>query len=147
MIRRPPRSTLTDTLFPYTTLFRSDGGRLHPAGGARRHHPPGAAPGPERRRGLTRPCRPSPPPSFRSFSSSCSASCCVSAAGSPTGFGSRPSGSATSSSYRRCCCPPLRRPVSDRKSVVLGKGVSVRLNLGVVRTIKKKNHNSKNNQH
>src|SRR3546814_10034494 len=24
MIRRPPRSTLTDTLFPYTTLFRSN---------------------------------------------------------------------------------------------------------------------------
>src|SRR3546814_5716765 len=30
MIRRPPRSTLTDTLFPYTTLFRSHQGR--PAG-------------------------------------------------------------------------------------------------------------------
>src|SRR3546814_1364962 len=29
MIRRPPRSTRTDTLFPYTTLFRSlDVGRL-----------------------------------------------------------------------------------------------------------------------
>src|SRR3546814_3619508 len=31
MIRRPPRSTRTDTLFPYTTLFRSsdgDGGIL-----------------------------------------------------------------------------------------------------------------------
>src|SRR3546814_3820144 len=35
MIRRPPRSTRTDTLFPYTTLFRSlnrlvkiDGGQL-----------------------------------------------------------------------------------------------------------------------
>src|SRR3546814_10574518 len=27
MIRRPPRSTRTDTLFPYTTLFRS---LLHP---------------------------------------------------------------------------------------------------------------------
>src|SRR3546814_4501957 len=27
MIRRPPRSTRTDTLFPYTTLFRS---RVHP---------------------------------------------------------------------------------------------------------------------
>src|SRR3546814_5872514 len=27
MIRRPPRSTLTDTLFPYTTLFRSPGPR------------------------------------------------------------------------------------------------------------------------
>src|SRR3546814_7801631 len=30
MIRRPPRSTRTDTLFPYTTLFRS----LHAAGRA-----------------------------------------------------------------------------------------------------------------
>src|SRR3546814_5604206 len=28
MIRRPPRSTRTDTLFPYTTLFRSDQRRL-----------------------------------------------------------------------------------------------------------------------
>src|SRR3546814_6360572 len=27
MIRRPPRSTRTDTLFPYTTLCRSDGDR------------------------------------------------------------------------------------------------------------------------
>src|SRR3546814_14040639 len=26
MLRRPPRSTRTDTLVPYTTLFRSDGG-------------------------------------------------------------------------------------------------------------------------
>src|SRR3546814_5222668 len=26
MIRRPPRSTRTDTLFPYTTLFRSNAG-------------------------------------------------------------------------------------------------------------------------
>src|SRR3546814_19945868 len=29
MIRRPPRSTRTDTLFPYTTLFRSPQGPLH----------------------------------------------------------------------------------------------------------------------
>src|SRR3546814_17293467 len=35
MIRRPPRSTRTDTLFPYTTLFRSD--RPDHAAG-RRHH-------------------------------------------------------------------------------------------------------------
>src|SRR3546814_2065736 len=28
MIRRPPRSTRTDTLFPYTTLFRSGMSRL-----------------------------------------------------------------------------------------------------------------------
>src|SRR3546814_2838275 len=31
MIRRPPRSTRTDTLFPYTTLFRSHGHRQVPA--------------------------------------------------------------------------------------------------------------------
>src|SRR3546814_173456 len=28
MIRRPPRSTRTDTLFPYTTLFRSNRNRV-----------------------------------------------------------------------------------------------------------------------
>src|SRR3546814_6136016 len=28
MLRRPPRSTRTDTLFPYTTLFRSADGML-----------------------------------------------------------------------------------------------------------------------
>src|SRR3546814_3743771 len=31
MIRRPPRSTRTDTLFPYTTLFRSSGRTAHVA--------------------------------------------------------------------------------------------------------------------
>src|SRR3546814_4970929 len=31
MIRRPPRSTRTDTLFPYTTLFRSDYCCVHAA--------------------------------------------------------------------------------------------------------------------
>src|SRR3546814_3061553 len=36
MIRRPPRSTRTDTLFPYTTLFRSP----------QRSHAPSAAPVP-----------------------------------------------------------------------------------------------------
>src|SRR3546814_1259425 len=42
MIRRPPRSTRTDTLFPYTTLFRSrrsarDHGPQRPGGAARQH--------------------------------------------------------------------------------------------------------------
>src|SRR3546814_7580702 len=37
MIRRPPRSTRTDTLFPYTTLFRSLGGHARPELG----RPPG----------------------------------------------------------------------------------------------------------
>src|SRR3546814_9900693 len=59
MIRRPPRSTRTDTLFPYTTLFRSRG---------RRNPRPLARPG---RQNLRHPChvpegaaaRP-PPPGF-----------------------------------------------------------------------------------
>src|SRR3546814_1811137 len=41
MIRRPPRSTRTDTLFPYTTLFRSqparDAGRVRPDRAAALH--------------------------------------------------------------------------------------------------------------
>src|SRR3546814_15090031 len=35
MIRRPPRSTPTDTLFPYTTLFRSKDRRGQLPGGSR----------------------------------------------------------------------------------------------------------------
>src|SRR3546814_6084252 len=40
MIRRPPRSTRTDTLFPYTTLFRSPARLLDKC----RHGGAGAAP-------------------------------------------------------------------------------------------------------
>src|SRR3546814_2833950 len=46
MIRRPPRSTRTDTLFPYTTLFRS--ARIHDK--PRTQGPPA----PERRHGRLR---------------------------------------------------------------------------------------------
>src|SRR3546814_3360103 len=46
MIRRPPRSTRTDTLFPYTTLFRSRGGG----------RPVPRPPHPVRRAQLCRPC-------------------------------------------------------------------------------------------
>src|SRR3546814_15442524 len=55
MIRRPPRSTRTDTLFPYTTLFRSAyprGGRCRAGSGdrlGRRRHT--GAPGRGRCRG------------------------------------------------------------------------------------------------
>src|SRR3546814_4520812 len=41
MIRRPPRSTRTDTLFPYTTLFRS---KLLPRGADRRRLALGCVP-------------------------------------------------------------------------------------------------------
>src|SRR3546814_19786665 len=70
MIRRPPRSTRTDTLFPYTTLFRSAArrepvlclpggnaearhGQRLPAGEGRRAARPGGDAG--RRRRLPRP--------------------------------------------------------------------------------------------
>src|SRR3546814_12298363 len=38
MIRRPPRSTRTDTLFPYTTLFRSGAFDPRPGWGAAAAH-------------------------------------------------------------------------------------------------------------
>src|SRR3546814_19460855 len=41
MIRRPPRSTRTDTLFPYTTLFRSTQPRAELGGGPEGHWHPG----------------------------------------------------------------------------------------------------------
>src|SRR3546814_2011557 len=55
MLRRPQRSKRTDTLFPYTTLFRSiveqrRGGKPREAArvGQYRQRPPRAAPGDER---------------------------------------------------------------------------------------------------
>src|SRR3546814_4874639 len=53
MIRRPPISTRTDTLFPYTTLFRSPTAARAPA-----HHRHGAARLPAERRRIAR--RPAP---------------------------------------------------------------------------------------
>src|SRR3546814_1660662 len=44
MIRRPPRSTRTDTLFPYTTLFRSLRPRRQPLVDATRRPAAGADP-------------------------------------------------------------------------------------------------------
>src|SRR3546814_1216253 len=42
MIRRPPRSTRTDTLFPYTTLFRSNAYVRHRSVATNgSNHPPG----------------------------------------------------------------------------------------------------------
>src|SRR3546814_14504554 len=45
MIRRPPRSTRTDTLFPYTTLFRSEAEKVIGGGDV----PSGREPGEVRR--------------------------------------------------------------------------------------------------
>src|SRR3546814_8066640 len=60
MLRRPPRSTRTDTLFPYTTLFRSI--RRHRASGRRAYLAAGqeelGLSGRDRRAGLSRPLPP-----------------------------------------------------------------------------------------
>src|SRR3546814_20209096 len=44
MIRRPPRSTLTDTLFPYPTLFRSFGAPMKRTASAARTAKPAKTP-------------------------------------------------------------------------------------------------------
>src|SRR3546814_8214085 len=81
MVRRPPRSTRTDTLFPYTTLFRSGRRRLPRACWSRSPGPshfncrpnrkahPSALQRPPRRKlpirhrpGRLSPCPPPPPP-------------------------------------------------------------------------------------
>src|SRR3546814_18031466 len=63
MIRRPPRSTRTDTLFPYTTLFRSQAlpavaavhhGHVLPDRPAHRRRAEDRAPAPAGRRHLHR---------------------------------------------------------------------------------------------
>src|SRR3546814_2339826 len=69
MIRRPPRSTRTDTLFPYTTLFRS---ARAPAPRPRPRHE-AAAPGRARRRRAprTRPGSRRPPAHRRGVYADC----------------------------------------------------------------------------
>src|SRR3546814_19859782 len=62
MIRRPPRSTRTDTLFPYTTLFRSPA--LDRRRGALADRASGGGVGGQARRAVPR-RRPPPPPLSR----------------------------------------------------------------------------------
>src|SRR3546814_16364091 len=119
MIRRPPRSTRTDTLFPYTTLFLSPDppeAGLHQGLGRRPDERAGAGsavqiprqrPGPRRDRRLY-------PDLARQDSRA------IAARLSHLGEG-------------QC-----RGEAADRKSVGEGKGVSVRVDLGGRRVIKKK---------
>src|SRR3546814_13294488 len=102
MIRRPPRSTRTDTLFPYTTLFRSTSSTWRwptsRCASARRRRPRATSTWPRSSR------RPKSPTRRRSI---------------------------------RATASSARTRTSDRKSVVLGKSVSVRVDLGGRRIIKK----------
>src|SRR3546814_12169583 len=120
MYRRPPRSTRTDTLFPYTTLFRSS--RRQGAGHKR--------PCPRRWRRFRPPrweCR-----RHAQYHAS---------AASPRLRETR---------HRKTPRPGQIRPLGDlaraqhasreRKRVVSGKSVAVRVSLGGRRIIKKKKH-------
>src|SRR3546814_3096817 len=57
MIRRPPRSTRTDTLFPYTTLFRSAPAQEQPVRAHAELVRPGGCHGPQVLDGDRRPVR------------------------------------------------------------------------------------------
>src|SRR3546814_18025071 len=117
MIRRPPRSTRTDTLFPYTTLFRSWGSGPAPLPRS----------GPNSSRDRREPRRHARRASV-----------------------SGPGASSAGRRARAGCaiparCPRRRRDAADRsacfgdrKSVVEGKSVSVRVDMGGRRNIKKK---------
>src|SRR3546814_17237336 len=108
MIRRPPGSTRTDTLFPYTTLFRS--GRT-PASGCShlcRDHAP-AVP-------QYWACRSPDYPACRTWTVSFCGSALCSVIGSPL---CRQLGVCKGMPEESSMAP--RRSIGDRKSVVMGK--------------------------
>src|SRR3546814_14729124 len=129
MIRRPPRSTRTDTLLPYTTLFRSLG-RRDPGAAAERtegEEPDRRSPGRRLAGSLRRRRRGDP---------------------------GRPPGAAAAGRRRRqggddpavhCRDGDGQRAANeDRKSVVMGKSVPVRVELGGGRLLKEKNNKHQN---
>src|SRR3546814_19638738 len=118
MIRRPPRSTRTETLFPYTTLFRAHQKEGHHQRCAQAEPAPGRA---DRQRHIRQPVhtleeiirmeRPAPESVAADFAV-----------------------------IRRVVAVRLHLQVGEaaRKSVVQGKSVSVRVDSGGSRIIKKK---------
>src|SRR3546814_18468497 len=127
MIRTPPRSTRTDTLFPYTTLFRSPGLRRQRREPGKAHHPrlPANAVRFADERVAVR-------SSLREARQS-----------------QRQRAGASAQGFRSPARPAVDAGAGhlDRKSVVWGKSVSVRVDIGGRRLIKKKkktNHRAVN---
>src|SRR3546814_17242932 len=114
MIRLPPRSTRTDTLFPYTTLFRS-------------RAPAESTGSVEGGRSLATQKGASPPESLRSLSSGCAR-----AGRLPDAAGTQPvqrrkarqRRENSTAKERKLATAARRSKSSDRKSVVSGKRVS-----------------------
>src|SRR3546814_19952264 len=126
MIRRPPRSTRTDTLFPYTTLFRSIAPQARSARPSRRSgrnqkpfasRPRGAARGPRSRPQLHRPLE----------------RCLHAGNRAPT---QRGRGATAARRYRSTLADILAYHSSEERRV--GKSESVRVDLGGRSNIKKK---------
>src|SRR3546814_11541555 len=127
MLRRPPRSTRTDTLFPYTTLFRSIRAKLH--------RPPRDA------------LRADPNESIR-IGPNCDVPCAAGRADAAPSIGSldrevdrlahRHLGDAVGNDAEGIAGNGAVMPRTDRKSVVSGKSVSDRVDPGGRRINKKK---------
>src|SRR3546814_11290452 len=123
MIRRPPRSTRTDTLFPYTTLFRSCRASRHaPQSPASRRRAPPAAGSSSAKSARSPSCL----PPFRGGDS-------------VTGLIIPIRGGLDAADWKR---RGNGGPTGDRKSVVEGKGGAVGVDLGGRRVIKKKKKNT-----
>src|SRR3546814_16736867 len=109
MIRRPPRSTRTDTLFPYTTLFRSaQVGQQVDLQRGQRDRAKQQHRDPEHRHG-----------------------------DAAAGRNADQPGAHAVAPGRRTFGVPVPLDATDRKSVVKGQSVSVRVDLGGRRNIKK----------
>src|SRR3546814_16819208 len=148
MVRRPPISTLTDTLVPYTTLFRSCAGT---AGGGDtlgvQCAGEGDAPGADRRFDehlledvALRPTAAEhlPPVSYRQHQVDRAAECAV--APGHDRLGQRHAD--LSHEWRDRTLPAFGvvAHLRDRTRVVSGESVSVRVDIGGGRTVKKKKH-------
>src|SRR3546814_10939363 len=119
IIRRPPRSTRTDTLFPYTSLFRAQS-----ANPRHRSAPPQSG-------GYHRKSRPMPKAAAPGSRSSIPA---------PTASAQRRQNHPVTRSLIPWPHPPNRAPLiqTDRKSVVAGKSGTGRVDPGGIGTLKKK---------
>src|SRR3546814_14700319 len=131
MVRRPPRSTRTDTLFPYTTLFRSDAAELR----ARRKW---QADTHEHRNGKR--TRQQEAALFR-WGHWMSSSRVRESRSLSSAAGSGAANKSAAHSRQRWCSQAGAKTPRDRKSVVSGKSVSVRVDLGGRGIIKNKNRN------
>src|SRR3546814_20452252 len=132
MLRRPPRSTRTDTLFPYTTLFRSDGlvtTKRRADAADRSCTPPTSATGANKASSVSRRASDGSPAGRVAVSAITipPPRCCAAARYLRRRSRRHPRGEATPADLAALL---RRRGCRDRKSVVSGKSGSVRVDLG-----------------